>query len=246
MRKKIALVTGASRGIGRCIAIELAKEGYDVIINYNTSQAEAEAVLAQVQEISDGILIKADVSDIGEVKRMTEIIRDKYGYINALINNAGKIIRPGNWREISQKDWNRTYMINAKGAYNCICSMQSLFSSEEIGHIVNIVSTVGKNGGSEVVAYGAAKAALANMTLSFAKAFAPRIVVNAVSPGNIDTAMTSEAGGDVVDWVIEATPLKRLGYPEEVAYLVAFLCSSKSNFITGQIIDIDGGYSLGN
>lgn len=246
MRKKVAVVTGASRGIGRSIAITLAKLNYQVIVNYNKCEKEALDVLAEIRKYSEGMLCKADVSEMQEVKYMAKQIKDNYGVIDVLVNNAGKIIRPGQWDVISDEDWDRTYQINAKGAFNCIKVMEPLFNKESVGHIINIASTVGEAGGAAVVAYGAAKAALINMTLSFAKQFAPDIVVNAVAPGNIDTEMTRGAGKDLVDWVIDVTPLKRLGTAQEVADLVAFLCSDNANFITGQIIDIDGGYSWRN
>ena len=181
-----------------------------------------------------------------EVKKMVEDISQKYGTIDVLVNNAGVIIRPGDWKHISDEQWDSTYRVNAKGTYNCIKAMRDLFNEDSICHIVNVSSTVGLNGAAAVLAYGAAKAAVINMTRSFAKEFAPSIVVNSVAPGNIDTEMTNSAGNDVIDWIVNETPLKRLGRTDEVADLVSFLCSQNSNFITGQVICIDGGYSLGN
>ena len=241
--KKIAVVTGGSRGIGRSIAITLAVEGYSVIINYNKSEFEAQNTLEIIKKYSDGDIFKADVSNLSEVKSMVNFIRRKYDFINVLVNNAGQIVRPAGWNDISEEDWDKTYSINAKGMYICTREMITLFKNEYVGHIVNIASTVGESGAAPVIAYSAAKAAVINMTKSFASVFAPNITVNAVAPGNIDTEMTHSAGQELVDWVIDMTPMRRLGHPQEVADLVAFLCSDKSNFITGQIIDIDGGYS---
>ena len=246
MQNMIAVITGASRGIGRAIAITLAKQGFLVVINYNESQLEALETLNEVKKYSDGIVIQADVSNISEVNRMAGEIAKQYGKINVLVNNAGSIIRPGDWENISDEQWDLTYNINAKGTYNCIRALKKLFDEDSVGHIVNISSTVGENGAAAVVAYGAAKAAVINMTMSFAKEFAPKIVVNTVAPGNIDTEMTKSAGKEVVDWIINVTPMKRLGNTDEVADLVGFLCSQKTNFITGQVINVDGGYSLGN
>lgn len=245
MKKIIALVTGASRGIGKAIAIQLAKDGAFVLINYQESKTCALETLSEVQKYSDGEIIQANIAEINEVKTMMSYISEKYGYLDILVNNAGRIIRPGNWNVITDKDFHDTIDINATGTYYCIRYAHPLFRKDKTCHIVNIASTVGENGAAAVIAYGAAKAAIINMTKSFAREFAPNIAVNAVAPGNIDTDMTRSAGDDLVNWIIEATPMQRLGKPEEVADLVSFLCSSKSDFITGQTIDIDGGYAWG-
>lgn len=244
MRNKTVVITGASRGIGKAIALTFAKNNYNVVINYNTSYEKAKTVMDEVNLYSSGILIQADVSNEEEVFNMCKTIKQKFKTIDALVNNAGTIIRPGKWDIISDFDWDRTYQVNAKGTFNCIRAMRELFSDNTIGHIVNLASTVGEAGGAGVISYGAAKAAVINMTLAFAKEFAPNIVVNAVSPGNINTDMTMGADHQFIMQTIEKTPLKRLGEPQEVADMVYFLCTDHANFITGQVIDIDGGYSL--
>lgn len=243
---RVAVVTGASRGIGKAIAVTLAKDGFDVVLNYNKSVEKAEQTLLEVRDISNGYMYQADVSDTDAVKGMVNFVKERYGKIDVLVNNAGKIIRPGNWDIITDYDWDLTYKINAKGMYNCVRYFAPLFTNERIGHIVNLSSTVGECGAAPVISYGAAKAAVINMSRSFARQFAPNIMVNVVAPGNIDTDMTAGAGKELVDWTIGVTPLKRLGKPQEVADLVCFLCSDKANFITGQVIDIDGGYAWGN
>jgi 3-oxoacyl-[acyl-carrier protein] reductase len=243
MEQLVAVVTGASRGIGRSIAISLAKKGYHVLINYCTSEGEARKVLKEVGAYSSGTIYKADISDAEQVRNMVQFIKERYGVIDVLVNNAGKILRPGNWDIIDDDAWDMTYKINAKGMYMCTRMMADLFRKDRIGHIVNISSTVGESGASPVIAYSAAKAATINMTKSFAAAFAPNITVNSVAPGNIDTEITSSAGKELVDWIVNMTPMRRLGTTQEVADLVVFPCSEQANFITGQVIDIDGGYS---
>lgn len=243
MEQLVAVVTGASRGIGRSIAVALAKKGYHVVINYHTSEDEAKKTLKEVCKYSAGVIYKADISDSKQVQNMAQFVKEQFGVIDVLVNNAGKILRPGNWDIISDDDWDMTININAKGMYMCTREMAGLFRKDRVGHIVNISSTVGEAGAAPVIAYGAAKAATINMTKSFAAAFAPNITVNSVAPGNIDTEMTAGAGKDLVDWVISMTPMGRLGTTQEVADLVTFLCSEQANFITGQVIDIDGGYS---
>ena len=244
--KKVAVVTGASRGIGKRIAIKLAEEGYEVVINYNQSESDAKDTLEKVNKHTKGMIIKADVSKREEVKKMAEKISEKYNCIDVLVNNAGAILRPGNWDKISEENFNKTLDINVKGVHNCIYYLKPLLNKEKVTHIVNIASTVGENGAAGVLAYGAAKAAVINITKSLAKEFAPSITVNAISPGNIATEMTAGAGEELISYVCENTPMKRLGEPEEVAELAAFLASDKANFITGQVINIDGGYALGN
>lgn len=244
MKKKVALVTGASRGIGKAIAIDLAKNNYIVVINYFSNEEEAKEVLKEVNLYSEGYLIKADVSSIREVNNMYEKVKEEYNRLDVLVNNAGAIIRPGGWKEISEKDWQRTIDINLKGVFNCIKVFADLLRKSLNGRIINLTSTVGISAVAPVIAYGAAKAGVINLTNAFAKELAPNITVNAIAPGNIDTDMTRGAGKELVDWVIDNTPMKRLGEPEEVAYLVSFLASEKSSFITGQIIEIAGGYDL--
>lgn len=245
MDKRIGVVTGAGRGIGRKIAVELAKEGCYIVINCNEHEEEAFDTLKEVRSYSDGMVVCGDVSDEKMVAYLMKEVQEKCGHVNILVNNAGKIIRPGKWDVISQEVWDRTIEINAKSVFYMITQFVPLFEGDKIGHIINIASTVGENGGAGVIAYSAAKAAVVNMTKAFSKVLAPRITVNAIAPGNIDTDMTTGAGEVWVKKVIDETPMKRLGKPEEVAYLAAFLASDKAEFLTGQIIDIDGGYALG-
>ena len=240
--KKVAVVTGASGGIGSAIAITLAREGYLVVGSYYKSKDNAEKTLMEVRRYSDGIMIQVDVSVTDEVMRMASIVEQKFDGINCLVNCAGHIYRPEIWNLIDDDQWNNSYLVNAKGTYNCIRAFRRLFRDNTVGRIVNIASIVGKNGSPNVIAYSAAKAAVINLTKSFAESFAPNILVNSVSPGNIDTEMTMSADKSFIDHVIDATPLHRLGTAQEVADVVSFLCSDKASFIVGQNIDVDGGY----
>jgi 3-oxoacyl-[acyl-carrier protein] reductase len=245
MKNKVAVITGSSRGIGRSIATEFAKNGALVVINFIDSQNDAMDALAEVKKFSDGICLKADVSNCNDVEHMkNEVIRN-YGTLDILVNNAGVIPRPGNWEDIDGEAWNRTFSVNTQGVFNCIRVFSKYLCENEYGgKIVNISSTCGENGVAGVIAYSAAKAAVINMTKAFAKTFAPKVNVNAITPGNIATDMTKGAGDDLIQQIVAATPFKRLGMPIEVAYLTRFLCSDEASFITGQVISIDGGYNL--
>ena len=244
MEKKVALVTGASRGIGKAIAIDLAKNNYIVVINFCQNENAAKEVLDIVNSYSEGMIIKADVSNINDINSMYKQIKEKFNRLDVLVNNAGAIIRPGGWTEISDEDWQKTLDINLKGVFNCTKIFIELLKKSNNGRIINLTSTVGISSVSPVIAYGAAKAGVINLTNAFAKELAPNITVNAIAPGNIDTDMTQGAGQNLIDWVIDNTPMKRLGKPEEIAYLASFLASEKSSFITGQIIEVAGGYDL--
>ena len=244
MSKKVAAVTGASRGIGRAIALELAKEGMNVIVNYLNSEDEAFDLVKEINVFSNAIAIKADVSDIKQVKALLDKAINTFGQVDVLINNAGAIFRDGDWQGISEESWNNTIDTNLKGNFNCIKTFAPIFLKQKYGRIVNITSTFGIMGAAGVIAYTAAKAGIINMTKSFAKEFAPYITVNAIAPGIIDTVMTTGAGEELVNSFIDSTPLKRLGRPEEIAYAISFLVSPKADFITGHVLVVDGGQML--
>ena len=242
--EKVAVVTGISRGIGKSIALELAKDGFVVIGSYYEKKEEAELVLEEINRYSSGFIFRVDVSNVNEVNDLYNFVVEKYDKLDVLVNNAGAIIRPGDYKGISDNDFNKTIDINLKGTFNCIKIFADLIKKSSNGRIINLASTVGREGCTPVVAYSVAKAGVINLTKAFARELAPNVTVNAIAPGNIDTDMTKSAGGALVSWVIDNTPMKRLGEPEEVAYLVSFLASEKASFITGQIIDVAGGYDL--
>jgi len=242
--KKVAIVTGASRGIGRSIAGVLASQEIIVVINYLNSENEAQKLLSQINDNGgQAVLFKADVSVESEVKKLVEFTVSQFGTIDCLVNNAGKIIQPGN-SSTTEPIWNDTLDINVKSAWLMIRQVAPVMVNG--GAIVNITSYVGQLGSQYVLPYGVAKAGLINLTKAYAKELSPKIRVNSVSPGNINTTMTQSAGADFISKTINNTPLKRLGETIEVANAVAFLLSDQASFITGVNLDVDGGYLLLN
>lgn len=245
LQNKTAVVTGASRGIGKAIALALGREGVAVVVNYLQSEMEAQQVVQDVKALgSEAIAVQADVASPLEVEDLLQQSLNKFGRVHLLVNNAGVILRPSGWKNLTEQDWQRMVDINLKGVFNCIRTFASHMLQEKEGKIVNIASAYGIIGSAPVIAYSAAKGGVISITKSFAKELAPYITVNAVAPGTIDTSMTRSSGQDFVNSVIAATPLKRLGKPEEVANAVTFLLSSKADFITGHVLVIDGGYML--
>lgn len=239
------LVTGSGRGIGAQIARTLAASKYSVIINYESNRDAAEHTLREVERAgARGITVRADVSKRDQAEQLIAEATKTFGRLDALVNNAGVIVRPGHWEQITDEAWDRTLDVNLKGTFNCIRAAAPTMRKHKRGRIVNITSTYGMMGAAPVVAYTAAKAGVIDLTHSFAKELAPHVTVNAVAPGNIDTEMTASAGREFVDWTIGQTPLKRLGTVEEVASAVEFLLSDRAAFITGQVLVVDGGHML--
>ena len=241
--KRVAVITGASRGIGKAIAETLAHEGLAVVVNYLNSSEEAAELVGEINQFSQAIAVRADVANPNEVRLLADESLKSFGRIDVLVNNAGVILRPGAWQDITDDVWHRTMDINLYGAFNCIREFAPHLKKNN-GKVVNISSTYGIIGAAPVIAYTASKAGLLNLTRSFAKELAPSITVNAIAPGNIDTEMTTSAGDEFIRSVIESTPLKRLGSTQDVANAVSFLASSRADFITGQLLVVDGGHML--
>ena len=238
---QVALVTGASRGIGRAIAEELAAAGYTVVVNHRDSADEAEALAKRIRR---GVAVRADVADPAAVRAMAARVVDTYGRLDVLVNNAGATM-PGDWRTLAPETWRRCIDVNLTGVFNCIQVFGPILARTGRGRVVNIGSTYAGMGVGVIAAYAAAKAGVASLTTSFARELAPEVAVNLVAPGNIDTDMTRSVGDEFVKSVIERTPLRRLGDPAEIAALVRFLVSADAAFITGQTIVSDGGHVLG-
>ena len=244
LKNKVALITGSSKGIGKAIAILFAKEGARIIVNYCTSEKEALALVKEIEKLgSSAIAIRCDVSKEDEVKEMIEKAIKTFGKIDILVNNAGQIIRPGD-SKADVNTWNKTININIRGVWLTIKNTVSYM--QKGSSIVNIASYVGQLGSQYVLPYGVAKAGVINLTKAYAKELAPNIRVNSISPGNIDTSMTRDAGDEFIRKTVDNTPLKRLGNPEEVARAVVFLASEEASFITGVNLNVDGGYLLVN
>lgn len=241
--RQVALVTGASRGIGRAVAMELGRAGYAVCVNYlNSEEAARQAAEALRAGGSDAVAIRADVADGTAVAEMVRRTEKELGPVTLLVNNAG-VAGQAQFQDISDEMWNRYLAVNLGGARNTIRAVLPHMLSEKRGAIVNISSIWGLRGASCEVAYACTKAAIIALTRSLAMELAPSgIRVNCVAPGVIDTDMVQVLGQETLRDLAEQTPLGRLGRPEDIAHAVAFLASDKASFITGQVLGADGGF----
>lgn len=239
---KVALVTGANSGIGKVIALELAKEGYDILLNWVFNEEAALEVKAEVEAIGTRCeLLYADVSDFGAVEEMMKKAFDVFGRIDVLVNNAG-ITRDNLIMRMSEEDWDAVINVNLKGTFNCCKHIARKMLKQREGKIINIASIIGEMGNTGQANYGASKAGVIGLTKTLAREFASRnIKVNAITPGFIQTAMTDQIPDKERNAMIDAIPLGALGQPQDIANLVAFLASDKADYITGQIIGLNGG-----
>lgn len=237
LQGKIAIITGSSRGIGKATALLFANEGVKVVVNYHRDKKSADAVAKQ---IGSALVIGADVTKEEDVKRMVKETIKKYGRIDILVNNAGEIFRPGDWKS-DRKTWQKTIDTNLTSAWLMI---REVAPGMKQGSIVNVTSVYGFLGAAAVLAYTSAKAGLITLTKSFAKELAPAIRVNAVAPSNVMTDMTRGAGPKLIEQFRKETPLKRIADPDEIAKAILFLSSDDASYITGEMLVVDGGYSL--
>lgn len=239
---KVTIVTGASRGIGRSVAIELAKLGAKVVINYAGNEAAAEEVKKQIVAAGgQAIIIKADVGNVEAVDAMVKETMDTFGKIDILVNNAG-ITRDNLLMRMKEEDWDAVMNINLKGVFVCTKAISRIMMKQRTGKIINMTSVVGLMGNAGQANYAAAKAGVIGFTKSMAKELASRgITVNAIAPGFISTDMTAVLSEQVKKDLAEKIPVGRLGSPEDVAAAVAFLASDSANYITGQTLNVDGG-----
>lgn len=239
---KVALVTGASRGIGRAVAIALAKAGALVAVNYAGNVKAAEEVQQLITQAGGkAILVQGDVAQAEVVDEMMKTVMDEFGRIDILVNNAG-ITRDGLLMRMKESDWDAVIDTNLKGIFHCTKAAAKHMMKARSGRIINMTSVVGLIGNAGQTNYAAAKAGVTGFSKSAAKELASRgITVNMVAPGFIDTDMTAVLPEKVREEMVKGIPLGRMGTPEEVAGAVLFLASDQASYITGQIINLDGG-----
>lgn len=242
---RVALVTGAGRGIGRCIALTLAKMGAVVLVNYNGSRERALEVVEEIEKAGgQGETIGCDVSDYEACGRMAEEIIQKYARLDILVNNAG-ITKDNLILRMTESEYDKVLDTNLKGAFNTIRHLSRYFLKQRNGKIINISSVSGVVGNAGQANYSASKAGLIGLTKSVARELAGRgVCVNAVAPGFIETDMTNTLTGKVREAAIASIPMGRMGSGEDVAGLVAFLAGNGSDYITGQVICVDGGMAM--
>lgn len=240
---KVALITGSARGIGKAIALELANHGANIVINDIVPKNEIDKTLEEIKQINDKALgIRADITVFNEVENMVKEIINKFGKIDILVNNAG-ITRDSFLIRMKEEDWDAVIRINLKGTFNCSKAVAKYMMRQKSNDkIVNISSVIGLVGNIGQTNYAASKAGIIGLTKSMAKELALRnINVNAIAPGFIETDMTKKLPEKVIEDLQRQIPLKRLGIVEDVAKTVYFLVSDAANYITGQVINVDGG-----
>ncbi len=242
---RVAIVTGASRGIGRAIAIELAKRGAKVVINYNHNEQAAKEVLAQIQQMGgDGILHQADISQFDQAQQLIKKGIDHFGKLDILVNNAG-ITRDTLIMMMSEEDWDIVQATNLKGTFNCSKAAIRHMMRQKFGRIINITSISGQMGNAGQCNYSASKAGQIGFTKALAREVASRnITVNAIAAGYIETDIWENVPQETKDSFLQLIPLGRKGQPQEIAYAVAFLASDQAAYITGQILGVDGGMAM--
>ncbi|HCY9746830.1 TPA: 3-oxoacyl-[acyl-carrier-protein] reductase [Staphylococcus aureus] len=239
---KSALVTGASRGIGRSIALQLAEEGYNVAVNYAGSKEKAEAVVEEIKAKGvDSFAIQANVADADEVKAMIKEVVSQFGSLDVLVNNAG-ITRDNLLMRMKEQEWDDVIDTNLKGVFNCIQKATPQMLRQRSGAIINLSSVVGAVGNPGQANYVATKAGVIGLTKTAARELASRgITVNAVAPGFIVSDMTDALSDELKEQMLTQIPLARFGQDTDIANTVAFLASDKAKYITGQTIHVNGG-----
>lgn len=245
MKDKVAVVTGASRGIGRAIAIELAKKGATVVINYNGSQARAEEVKETIESIGGKAAIyQCNVSDFAACDAFFKAVIQEFGRVDILVNNAG-ITKDGLIMRMSEEDYDAVLNTNLKGTFNCIKFVSRQMMKQRSGRIINMSSVSGVLGNAGQANYAASKAGVIGLTKSIARELASRgVTANAIAPGFIETEMTDVLSDAVKEASVAQIPLGSFGKTEDIAAAVSFLASDAAGYITGQVLHVDGGMSM--
>lgn len=243
--KQTAIVTGGSRGIGRAVAMRLAKDGMNLVINYRGNSAAAEETERLCRELgAEVLLVQGDVSCAADCEKLAAQAKEAFGRVDVLVNNAG-ITRDGLLARMTEEDFRAVLDVNLVGPWNMIKAVNRIMMKQRYGRIVNLSSVTGLMGNMGQTNYAAAKAGILGMTKSYAREVASRgITVNAVAPGFIDTDMTEAMPEGAKDKIITGIPMGRTGKPEDVAEAVAFLASEQAGYITGEVLRVDGGMAM--
>ncbi|MGL4847885.1 MAG: 3-oxoacyl-[acyl-carrier-protein] reductase [Clostridium sp.] len=242
LKDKNAIVTGGARGIGKAVALKLASLGVNVLINYRSNDVEANEVKKEIEALGvKAEIFKCDISELEKVNEMISFAKEKFDRIDILVNNAG-ITKDTLLLRMKEEDFDTVIDVNLKGVFNCLKAITPIMVKQREGSIINLSSVVGIVGNAGQINYSASKAGVIGMTKSLAKELGGRgIRVNAVAPGFIETDMTESLGDKYKDEIKKGIPLKKLGSAKDVANLVSFLASEESAYITGQVINVDGG-----
>lgn len=238
---KTAVITGATKGLGKQIALELAKDGFEIVINYRTENDSLAQMVEEINKTTKAYTFKADISNFDEAKALIDFAASETGKIDLLVNNAG-ITNDKLLVRMSEEDFSKVIDINLKGTFNCIRHASRLMMKQKFGRIVNISSVIGLIGNVGQANYAASKAGVIGLTKSAAKEMAPySVTVNAIAPGFIKSDMTDKLTDEIKDNIKSSIPMRKIGEPKDVANLVKFLANDETGYITGQVINVDGG-----